>query len=114
MGSEAILDPGRPHDPDIVLARFDFAYDAEVAEDAESLGLDPSELLAVIDGNETAIEAAGVVLHSYTAPGDDHGIFEWPKFYEVEVNGVTLVEWVDAARRPTARRRALRRLQTAS
>ena len=53
-------------------------------------------VLAVIDGNETAIEAAGVVLHSYTAPGDDHGIFEWPKFYEVEVNGVTLVEWVDA------------------
>jgi hypothetical protein len=84
------------HDPEIVLARFDFAYDAEVAEDAESLGLDPSELLAVIDGNEAAIEAAGVVLHSYTAPGDDHGIFEWPRFYEVEVNGVTLVEWVDA------------------
>ena len=84
------------HDPDIVLARFDYAYDGEAAESAESLGLDPSELLAVIDANEAAIEAAGVVLHSYTAPGDDHGIFEWDKFYEIEVNGVRLVDWVDA------------------
>jgi hypothetical protein len=83
------------HDPDIVLARFDYAYDQEAAQSAESLGLDPSELLAVIDANEAAIEDAGVVLHSYTAPGDDHGIFEWDEFYEVEVNGVTLVDWVD-------------------
>jgi len=46
--------------------------------------LDPSELLAVIDANEAAIENAGVVLHSYTAPGDGHGIFEWPAFYDLE------------------------------
>ena len=84
------------HDPGIVFARFDYAYDGEAAESAESLGLDPSELLAVIDANEATIEDAGVVLHSYTAPGDDHGIFEWDKFYELEVNGVRFVDWVDA------------------
>jgi Pectinacetylesterase len=84
------------HDPEIVLARFDFAYDASAVESAESEGQDPSTLLATIDANEAAIEAAGVVLHSYTAPGVDHGIFEWPKFYEIEVNGVRLVDWVDA------------------
>jgi Pectinacetylesterase len=84
------------HNPDIVLARFDFAYDREVAEDAEAMGLDPSQLLAVIDANETAIESAGVVQHSYTAPGDGHTILEDETFYEVEVNGVTLVDWVDA------------------
>jgi hypothetical protein len=50
----------------------------------------------VIDANEAAIEAAGVVLHSYTAPGDDHGITDTERFYEVEVNGVRLVDWVDA------------------
>ena len=54
----------------------------------------PSDQLAVIDANEAAIEEAGVVLHSYTAPGDGHGIFEWPKFYELEVNGEKLVDWV--------------------
>jgi hypothetical protein len=74
-----------------VLARFDFAYDAEAAEEAELFGLD---LLASIDANEAAIEDAGVVLHSYTAPGDGHRILEWPSFYEVEVNGEKLVDWV--------------------
>jgi hypothetical protein len=44
------------------------------------VGLDPSNLLAVIDANEAAIEEAGVVPHSYTAPGHGHGIFEWPRF----------------------------------
>jgi hypothetical protein len=81
------------HDPGIVLARFDYAYDAEAAQSAESLGIDPTELLAVIDVNEAMIEEAGVVLHSYTAPGDDHGIFEWDSFYEIEVNGVRFVDW---------------------
>ena len=58
------------------------------------LGLDPSQLLSVIDANEAAIEEAGVVLHSYTAPGDGHRILEWPRFYELEVNGEKLVDWV--------------------
>ena len=77
-----------------MLARFDFAYDSQAAEGAALLGLDPSQLLSVIDANEAAIEKARVVLHSYTAPGDGHRILEWPRFYELEVNGEKLVEWV--------------------
>jgi hypothetical protein len=84
------------HDPEIVLARFDYAYDQEAAEGAAALGLDPSKLLGVIDANEAVIEEAGLVQHSYTAPGDGHGIFEYERFYELEVNGVRLVDWVDA------------------
>ena len=30
----------------------------------------------------------------YTAPGDGHRILEWPTFYELEVNGDKLVDWV--------------------
>jgi hypothetical protein len=82
------------HDPEIVLARFDFAYDREAAGDAQVTGVGPSDQLAVIDANEAAIEKAGVVLHSYTAPGDDHRIFEGESFYEVEVNGERLTDWV--------------------
>jgi hypothetical protein len=82
------------HDPEIVLARFDSAYDREAAGDAQVTGVDPSDQLAVIDANEAAIEKAGVVLHSYTAPGTGHGIFEWPRFYKLEVNGEKLVDWV--------------------
>jgi Pectinacetylesterase len=84
------------HAPDIVMARFDWAYDPNAAESAESIGVDPSKLLELLDANEATIEDAGVVLHSYTAPGDGHGIFEWPTFYELEVNGVKLVDWVAA------------------
>jgi pectinacetylesterase len=82
------------HAPEIVLARFDYAYDRSAAQGAEERGQDPSRLLAVIDANEAAIEAAGVIQHSYTAPGNGHGIFEWPRFYELEVNGEKLVDWV--------------------
>jgi hypothetical protein len=84
------------HDPEIVLARFDYAYDPNAAEAADSLGLDPTKLVELLDANEAAIEEAGVVMHNYTAPGDGHGIFEWPWFYTLEVNGVRLVDWVDA------------------
>jgi hypothetical protein len=82
------------HDPEIVFARFDYAYDESAARGAASMGRDPSKLLAVIDANEAAIEKAGVDLHSYTAPGHGHGIFEYPKFYKLEVNGVKLVDWL--------------------
>jgi hypothetical protein len=82
------------HDPDMVMARFDWAFDPNAAESAESIGVDPSKLLEVLDANEAAIEEAGVILHSYTAPGEGHGIFERPAFYEMEVDGVTLVDWV--------------------
>jgi hypothetical protein len=84
------------HNPDIVMARFDYAFDRNAARTLESRGVDPSTMVALIDANEAAIEAAGVVLHSYTAPGDDHGIFEFEQFYEIEVNGVTLVDWLNA------------------
>jgi Pectinacetylesterase len=83
------------HDPEIVLARFDYAYDANAARALEQLGVD-SSTLEMIDANEAAIEAAGVVLHSYTAPGEEHGIFDFDRFYELEVNGVRLVDWVEA------------------
>jgi hypothetical protein len=83
------------HDPDIVMARFDYAFDPNAAAALESLGVDASTL-ALIDANEAAIEAAGVVQHSYTAPGREHGILDLDRFYEIEVNGVRLVDWVDA------------------
>jgi hypothetical protein len=84
------------HDPEIVLARFDYAYDHQAAKGARSIGLDPANLLAVIDANEATVEDAGVVQHSYTAPGHGHGIYEYDRFYTMEVNGVTLVDWVEA------------------
>jgi hypothetical protein len=84
------------HNPDIVMARFDYAFDPNAAGAVERMGGDASNLVELIDANETAIEAAGVVQHSYTAPGAEHGILEYDAFYELEVNGVRLVDWVAA------------------
>ncbi|WP_327350491.1 pectin acetylesterase-family hydrolase [Streptomyces sp. NBC_01304] len=92
------------HNPDLVLSRFDYAYDphaaVEITEwehgDSPSVAPVPGfDELAVIDANEKAIEAAGANLHSYTAPGDGHGLFEFEGFYQMKVNGTRLVDWLD-------------------
>ena len=77
------------------MARFDFAYDPNAARALESIGVD-SSTLELIDATEAAIEAADVGQHSYTAPGDGHRILELDEFYELDVNGVRLVDWVAA------------------
>jgi Pectinacetylesterase len=84
------------HNPDIVMARFDYAFDPNAARAVAWMGGDASNLLALIDANEAAIEAAGVVQHSYTAPGRKHQILDIERFYDMEVNGVRLADWVDA------------------
>ena len=87
------------HDPEIAMARFDFAYDEVQTFFMDLAGLDTSDLATSIDANESAIESAGVVQHSYTAPGDDHGVVGDDAFYTLEVNGVALVDWVGTDRR---------------
>jgi Pectinacetylesterase len=82
------------HDPDIVFARHDHARDDRQAVWDTILGLPASDLLARIDGNEAQIEAAGVTLHSYTAPGEEHVILTDGAFYTEDVDGELFVDWV--------------------
>jgi hypothetical protein len=84
------------HNPDIVLARFDYAFDQNQVARMMMLGLDTSNLVASIDANEAWIEDNGVVQHSYTAPGSRHTIMSDEEFYTLAVNGVTLLDWVEA------------------
>jgi hypothetical protein len=82
------------HDPDIVFARYDHAYDEDQASHLELVGVPVKDLLALIDANEEQIEDAGVNLLSYTAPGKDHVIFDNESLYAETVNGIALVDWV--------------------
>jgi len=87
------------HNPKIILARFDYTFDPNASQTLAYLavpGVDPSNPRALIDANEAAIEAAGVTLHSYTAPTEGHGILEFELFYEMEAKGVRLVDWLKA------------------
>jgi Pectinacetylesterase len=82
------------HNPKIVFARHDHAYD-EVQELFNSLaGIPAKDLPSLIDRNETQIENAGVNLLSYTAPGNAHTVVSDEPFYTEQVNGQRFVDWV--------------------
>jgi hypothetical protein len=87
------VEAGSRH-PDIVFARHDHARDQRQALWFPILGLPEGDLLARMDANEAQIESAGVDLHSFTGPGEDHVVLTDGPFYTEEVNGVTLVDWV--------------------
>ncbi|MFC6080492.1 pectin acetylesterase-family hydrolase [Sphaerisporangium aureirubrum] len=83
------------HAPRLVLSRFDHAFDpAATAEVTQWLPGTPPNLLAVLNTNEAAIETAGVTLHSYTAPGNGHGLFEFDTFYTLKVQDTRLTDWL--------------------
>jgi hypothetical protein len=82
------------HDPKIVFARHDYAYDREQASWYPYLGITGKNPLSLIDRNETQIQNAGVNLLSYTAPGDGHTVLGDEQFYTETVNGEKLIDWV--------------------
>jgi hypothetical protein len=87
------LQSGR-HDPDIVFARHDFAYDENQTSWYPYLGIPVGDLRERIDANEAQIEGAGVDLRSYVAPGDEHTVLGDAELYDEEVDGQRLVDWV--------------------
>jgi hypothetical protein len=82
------------HDPEIVFARHDYAYDEHQATWYPRIGIPAGDLLSRIDVNETQIEDAGVSLLSYVAPGDEHTVLTDGRFYTETVKGEELVDWV--------------------
>jgi hypothetical protein len=79
--------------PDVTFARHDFAHDEVQALFLDLLGM-PGDPLPLLDANEAEVEAAGVPVATFTSPGDDHGAVQNDGFYDTEVDGVTLAEWV--------------------
>lgn len=83
------------HDPDIRFGRYDNAYD-EVQQTFSSLaGLSDGDLLDIIQANEAGIEEDGVPVASYIAPGTDHTILGSNGMYDLEVEGVSFLDWLN-------------------
>ena len=82
------------HEPTITFARFDYAYDSVQSGFAALAGIPADDLLAFIDETESNIESEGVPIASYIAPGTDHTIIAGDGFYEMEVEGVRLVDFL--------------------
>lgn len=82
------------HAPQLRFARFDYAFDGVQASFGALAGIGADDLVTLIDQTEEQIETAGVSLASYVAPGTEHTIMGGDEFYEMEVEGVRLVDWV--------------------
>lgn len=87
------IQAGTQH-PDITFARFDHAYDQVQVFFTALAGVQADDLAAFIDRTEADIEAAGVAVASYVAPGDAHTILMDDEFYAMEVEGVRLVDFL--------------------
>jgi hypothetical protein len=82
--------------PGITFARFDFAADGVQAGFLGLAGLPATDLRANIEQTEAQIEAAGVDVASFVAPGEEHTIVRSPAFFDLEVGGVRLVDFMAA------------------
>ena len=93
------------HDPSIRMTRFDDSDDLIQAYFIDILvgaaqrygaGVTPfdGDVLAALDRNEDNIESDGVPLDVFIAPGGGHTVLDQRRLYELEVDGVALVDWI--------------------
>ena len=82
------------HDPSIAMARHDHAFDATQESFAVAAGIMGDDLLSLIDDNAAAIEAQGVPVATYVAPGTTHTILGSEEFYTQAVDDVVVSDWV--------------------
>ena len=57
-------------------------------------GIGEGDVLGVIEATEADIEASGVPISSYVAPGTDHTILGTDAVYTLEVEGVSFLDWL--------------------
>ena len=90
---EMIIQSGR-HNPHIRFARFDNAFDATQLTFAALAGFDATNMDELIKENERKIEAAGVPVSNYLAPGTDHTILGRNEMYALEVSELPFIDWI--------------------
>ncbi|MGA9277551.1 pectin acetylesterase-family hydrolase [Ilumatobacter sp.] len=82
------------HDPGITFGRFDYAFDEVQATFGALAGVAADDLVSLIDETEAQVEASGVPIAVYVAPGAEHTIMASDEVYAMEVDGVRLIDWI--------------------
>jgi Pectinacetylesterase len=82
------------HAPNITFARFDYAFDEVQATFSALAGIGADAVVEGIDATEAQVEAGGSALATYVAPGTEHTIMGDDVVYEMEVEGVRLIDWI--------------------
>ena len=84
---------GGRHNPGVRMARYDNAFDETQEFYVELIG-GGATLLESLHANEAMVEAGGVDLQVYVAPGEVHTILGRPELYDLEVEGVAFIDWL--------------------
>jgi len=79
--------------PEVTFARFDHGYDAIQEALVRATDDRDVDLLASIRAVEAGIEADGVPVASYVAPGNEHTVLPVDELYTLEVEGTRFLEW---------------------
>jgi hypothetical protein len=82
------------HAPRVRFGRFDFAFDEVQTFFGSLAGVGAHDLVTLIDRNEDEIEATGVEVATFVAPGARHTISSDDDLYRLEVGGVRLIDWL--------------------
>ena len=76
------------------MARYDNAYDDVQRQFSVLSGIGEGDVLDVVQTTEDDIEANGIPVSSYVAPGTDHTILASDALYSLEVEGVAFLDWL--------------------
>jgi hypothetical protein len=80
--------------PDMQMAQYNTANDETQYAFLELTGVSGVPLLELLEANYDDIRNGSETFKTYTAGGDLHTILRLPEFYEYEVDGVTVRDWV--------------------
>ena len=94
LGIPALMWGTATHNPDIVMARYDNAYDGVQATFRAFLGIGADDLADEIIRIDAEIEGNSRPISSYVAPGDDHTILMSDRLYTETVEGVAFIDWL--------------------
>ncbi len=94
VGIPALMWGTAIHNPDIVLARYDNAYDGVQSTFRAFLGIGADDLAEEIIRIDSEIEANSRPVSSFVAPGDDHTILTSDRLYTETVEGVAFIDWL--------------------
>lgn len=84
--------------PEMFSSQFNTAYDATQTKYFVAMGgADANEWSQKMQANLAQITAGSAAFRSYLAPGYDHCVIDKNSFYDAEVSGKKLVDWLGAA-----------------
>lgn len=84
------------HAPNLRLSQINYHADEVQLSFMALEGIEGIPLIELMDSNLVEIAEALPTFRSYTIPGDAHSILLWAPFYETEVDGVRLRDWLAA------------------